>query len=143
LERVERRVLDGHSRKQVRRRQKARRAREAQVRFALGRRAERRRVAPDGTCGMSCRDRDGCLERTYIPTEDEESSGIFGSDLRAVGEEKRNVKEKGEVWWSKLAHPRDICARKTEGRLRPFWYKARSHESSASASSASAPIQIP
>ena len=56
LERVERRVLDRHPREQVRRREKARRAREAQVRFGLGRRAERRCVAPDGTLRMSCRE---------------------------------------------------------------------------------------
>jgi hypothetical protein len=66
LERVERRVLDGHSREQVRRREKTRRAREAQVRFALGRRAERRCVAPDGTWGDKLsRNCHRCLERTY------------------------------------------------------------------------------
>ena len=49
LERVERRVLDGHSREQVRRREKTCRTREAQIRFALGRRAQRRCVAPNWT----------------------------------------------------------------------------------------------
>jgi len=43
---VERRIFNGHSRRHVRRREKTRRAREAQVRFALGRCAERRSVAP-------------------------------------------------------------------------------------------------
>jgi hypothetical protein len=66
LVRVECRVLDGHSREQVRRREKTRRAREAQVRFALGRRAVRRCVTPIETWEMSCRDcHGGYLERTY------------------------------------------------------------------------------
>lgn len=91
-------------------------------------------------CTRVSREEDG-------PTEDEKGSRIFSGDLgtglgggRKGREEVEGMRRQGQDLEG--AHPRDMCARKTDGRLRPFWYEASSHESSASASSERAPTQI-